>query len=482
LTLYFRYGEISSSMDARQSYLRAIPPVEKLLESTEVSALIHKTSRPFVLSLLRKVLNDIRQEMRADTEKEQVDAAIQELICRKLDAEFRLWTEPSLRKVVNASGVILHTNFGRAPLSSQAQERLDEIATHYSNLEFDLPRGTRGKRDSHAGRLLQQILGCEQAIVVNNNAAAVFLILNSLAEDGEVLISRGELIEIGDSFRIPDILRKSGAILREVGTTNKTKLADYQEAVNEKTRLILRVHPSNFRIVGFSSRPDLSELLSLCHTCRIPLVEDLGSGCLIDLRPFGIDDEPRPQESLEAGVHVVSFSGDKMLGGPQSGIIAGKADLIQKIRRNPLFRALRVDKLTLAALQATLLSYIKHRETLEIPLIRMIRQSPDSIGKRAYSVVGQVPGADSHLELKVLDGVSMIGGGSTPGHGLATKLISLRTATLTATKIEYQLRMSKPPILTRVEEDHVLIDLRTVFPEDDAQVVEALTKLSGSLR
>jgi L-seryl-tRNA(Ser) seleniumtransferase len=469
-------------MDATRSYLRAIPSVEKLLESTEVLALIHKTSRPFVLSLLRKVLNHIRQEMSAHAEKDQVNTAVQELISRKLDAEFRRWTEPSLRKVVNATGVVLHTNFGRAPLSSQARERLDEIATHYSNLEFDLARGSRGKRDSHADRLLQQILGCEQAIVVNNNAAALFLILNTLAEDGEVLISRGELIEIGDSFRIPDILRKSGATLREVGTTNKTRLEDYHQAINDKTKLVLRVHPSNFRIVGFSSRPQLSELSDLCDTCRVPLVEDLGSGCLVDLQPFGIDDEPRPQGSLEAGVQVVSFSGDKMLGGPQSGIIAGKADLIHTIRRNPLFRALRVGKLTLAALEATLLSYIKHRESLEIPLIRMIHLSPDSIENRAHSVVRQVPVADSHLELRILDGISMIGGGSTPGHGLATKLISLRTPALSATKVECQLRSSQPPILTRVEEDQVLIDLRTVFPEDDNQVVEALRKLSGLLR
>jgi L-seryl-tRNA(Ser) seleniumtransferase len=469
-------------MDARQSSLRAIPSVEKLLEGTEVLALIRKTSRPFVLNLLRKVLNHIRQEMSTDAEKDQGIAAVQQLISRKLEAEFRLWTEPSLKKVVNATGVVLHTNFGRAPLSSQAQERLVEIATHYSNLEFDLDRGSRGKRDSHADRLLQQILGCEQAIVVNNNAAALFLILNSLAEDGEVLISRGELIEIGDSFRIPDILLKSGATLREVGTTNKTRIADYHQAINEKTRLVLRVHPSNFRIVGFSSRPELSELSCLCNTRGVPLVEDLGSGCLVDLRPFGIDDEPRPQESRESGVQVVSFSGDKMLGGPQSGIIAGKAELIQKIRRNPLFRALRVGKLTLAALEATLLSYIKHRESLEIPLIRMIHLSPESIEKRAHSVVGQVPGADSHLELGILDGISMIGGGSTPGHGLATKLISLRTTALTAAKIEGQLRSSKPPILTRVEERQVLIDLRTVFPEDDVLVVEALTKLSVSLR
>src|SRR5438552_2486728 len=274
-------------MNKSLSHLRRnIPSVDKILESSEVLPLVALSSRTFVLDLLRQVLNNIRQELSGGIAKEFTDSDIQELILEKLGAEFRHWIQPLLRRVINATGVLLHTNFGRAPLSHEAQKHLTEIATHYSNLEFDLARGTRGKRDIYADRILQQILGCEQAIVVNNNAAAVFLILNTLAENREVLISRGELLEIGDSFRIPDILRKSGAILREVGTTNKTKLSDYQEAISDRTKMILRIHPSNFRIVGFTSRPNLSELLRLCEVCSIPLVEDLGSGCLIDLSPF----------------------------------------------------------------------------------------------------------------------------------------------------------------------------------------------------
>ncbi|PYV40393.1 MAG: L-seryl-tRNA(Sec) selenium transferase [Acidobacteria bacterium] len=470
-------------MNKSLSHLRRnIPSVDKILESSEVLPLVALSSRTFVLDLLRQVLNNIRQELSDGIAKEFTDSDIQALVLTKLGEEFRRWIQPLLRRVINATGVLLHTNFGRAPLSQEAQRHLTEIATHYSNLEFDLARGTRGKRDIYADRLLRQILGCEQAIVVNNNAAAVFLVLNTLAENGEVLISRGELIEIGDSFRIPDILRKSGAILREVGTTNKTNLLDYQEAINERTKLILRVHPSNFRIVGFSSRPDLPELLRLAETVSIPLVEDLGSGCLVNLSPFGIADEPNPKASIDAGVAAICFSGDKLLGGPQSGVIAGKAEFVQKIRRNPLFRALRVDKLTLAALEATLLSYLKDRQALEIPLIRMIHLSTESIEKRAKAIVEKLPAIDSQLVCHIIDGFSMIGGGSTPNYGLPTKLISLRSPRLSASKIEYQLRMSELPILTRVEKDSVLVDLRTVFPEDDARVEEALMKLLNAIQ
>ncbi|PYV93850.1 MAG: L-seryl-tRNA(Sec) selenium transferase [Acidobacteria bacterium] len=470
-------------MNKSLSHLRRnIPSVDKILESNEVLPLITLSSRTFVLNLVRQVLNNIRQEFTDGIAKESTDSDIQALILEKLGEEFRHRIQPLLRRVINATGVLLHTNFGRAPLSHEAQKHLTEIAAHYSNLEFDLARGIRGKRDIYADRLLQQILGCEEAIVVNNNAAAVFLILNSLAENGEVLISRGELIEIGDSFRIPDILRKSAAVLREVGTTNKTKLLDYQEAINDRTKMILRVHPSNFRIVGFSSRPNLAELLRLCEASSIPLVEDLGSGCLVDLSPFGIEDEPNPKTSIEAGVAVICFSGDKLLGGPQSGVIAGKAEFVQKIRRNPLFRALRVDKLTLAALEATLLSYLKNRQALEIPLIQMIHLSAESIEKRAKAIMEKFSALDSKLACHMTDGFSMIGGGSTPNYGLHTKLISLRSLRLSASKIEYQLRMSELPILTRVEKDSVLIDLRTVFPEDDARVVEAVMKLSDSIQ
>ena len=282
-----------------------------------------------------------------------------------------------------------------------------------------------------------------------------------------------------NSFRIPDILRKSGAVLREVGTTNKTRVSDYQEAITEKTRLILRVHPSNFRVEGFSSRPDLAELVSLSKASSVPLAEDLGSGCLVDLRPFGISDEPTPRASIETGVDVVCFSGDKLLGGPQSGIIAGEVELVQKIRSNPLFRALRVDKLTMAALEATLLAYVRNCEETEIPVVRMIGLSTAVIEGRARSILKQVAGAQKLFEfdIDIVEGASMIGGGSTPSHNLPTRLISIRSPASSANQIETQLRSHSPAILTRVENERVLLDLRTVFPEEEADLVDALNAL-----
>ena len=462
---------------SRPHSCRQIPSVDRILDWPELLPLLASSGRDLVLTLLRGVLNSIRQELKDGIAEESEDSRLRETIVRQLLLEFDRWAQPVLRKAINATGVVLHTNLGRAPLSQEARERIAEVCQHYSNLEFDLSLGARGKRDIFVDRLLLHILGCQKALVVNNNAAAVFLILNTLAENGEVLISRGELIEIGDSFRIPDILRKSGAILREVGTTNKTRVSDYQEAITERTRLILRVHPSNFRIEGFSSRPNLAELVNLSKASSVPLAEDLGSGCLIDLRPFGIDDEPGPRVSIEMGVDVVCFSGDKLLGGPQSGIVAGKAELVQRIRTNPLFRTLRVDKLTTAALEATLLAYVRGREATEIPVIRMIRLSKEEIEERARSILKQVERARPALEFDIIDGTSMIGGGSTPNHSLPTKLISIRSTERSASQIESRFRENFPPILARVEDERVLLDLRTVLPEQDAHLADALRRL-----
>jgi L-seryl-tRNA(Ser) seleniumtransferase len=462
---------------SRSHSCRQIPSADRILGWPEVLPLLSKSSRNFILTLLREILNSIRQELKDGIAEEVDDSGLRESIIHQLHAEFNRWTQPLLGKVINATGVVLHTNLGRAPLSREAKERIAEVAVHYSNLEFDLNLGVRGKRDVFVDRLLHQVLGCPKAVVVNNNAAAVFLILNTLAENGEVLISRGELIEIGDSFRIPDILRKSGAVLREVGTTNKTRVSDYQEAITERTCLILRVHPSNFRIEGFSSRPGLAELVRLSEACSVPLAEDLGSGCLVDLKPFGINDEPSPRVSIEMGVDVVCFSGDKLLGGPQSGIIAGDAELLQKIRKNPLFRALRVDKLTTAALEATLLAYVRNSEETEIPVIQMIGLSTAVIEDRARSILKQLGGVQPTLVFDIIDGSSMIGGGSTPSHALPTKLISIRSQESSAGKIETRLRANSPAILTRVENERVLLDLRTVFPEQEADLLDALKAL-----
>ena len=326
---------------------RQIPAVDRILDSPGAAALISRTSRPFVVFLVRRVLEDLRRELAGSDEKEWSAPDLDARILEALQQEFRSWTCPGLKKVINATGVILHTNLGRAPVGDAARRHLAEVASNYSNLEFDLARGRRGKRDVIAGRLLEQILNCPQALVVNNNAAAVFLILNSLAEGGEVLISRGEMIEIGDSFRVPDILRKSGATLKEVGTTNRTHLSDYEQGFTGKTRLVLRVHPSNFKISGFTSKPSLEELAALCSARSVPLVEDLGSGCLIDLQAERIEPEPHPRESLSRGADLTwsaSAATSCWAAYPRPASLPEASGYLQKIRQNPLFRALRVDK------------------------------------------------------------------------------------------------------------------------------------------
>ena len=374
----------------QKDVLRSIPSVDKLLDEPVVLNLIRQSSRTFVVRLLRKVLLSFRHRLNSGIAKDSETGNPLENVLLALHNEFEGLTNPRLIKVINATGVLLHTNFGRAPLGRKALEHLASVAGSYSNLEFDLEKGVRGKRDVFADRLLRELLGCEQGIVVNNCAAALFLALNTLAEGTEVIISRGELIEIGDSFRIPDILRKSGAVLKEVGTTNRTRLADYEGAISERTRLILRVHPSNFRIVGFSSRPALEELIQLSRERSVPLLEDVGGGCIVDLQNFGIQDEPNPRDSLSAGVPLVCFSGDKLLGGPQAGILAGAKHLVEQIRGNPLFRALRVDKLTLSVLESTLISHLAETAAEDIPLMQMLHQPVGRIDERAQAIASQL--------------------------------------------------------------------------------------------
>ena len=368
------------------------------------------------------------------------------------------WTGRSLRRVINATGVVLHTNLGRAPLESQ------RLAGGYSNLEYDLTTGKRGNRDVHTGRLLEAILG-RPAIAVNNNAAALFLILNELAAGGEAIVSRGELIEIGDGFRIPEIMQRSGASLREVGTTNRTQIDDYRAAISARTRVLLRVHPSNFRMTGFTARAELSELVALGREHGIPVYEDLGSGCLVDLREFGVA-EPLVQESLTAGANLVSFSGDKMLGGPQAGIIAGDPDLVARVRRNPLFRALRQDKMFYQAMEGTL-RHILLGELDSIPALRMIRMSSAELRKRAEALASRI-GPRARVE----EGESVIGGGSTPDVTLRTWLIRIDAPGAAAE--EARLRANDPPVIVRIEKNCVAIDLRTVLPEEEAELLQAL--------
>jgi len=383
---------------------------------------------------------------------------------------------PSLRPVINATGVVLHTNLGRAPLGAEFFEQIRAAATQYSNLEYDLESGARGKRDVHTSRLLQKLTGAEAAIFVNNNAAAVFLVLAALARGGEVIVSRGELIEIGDGFRIPDIMAESGAVLREVGTTNRTRLSDYERAINERTRLLLRVHRSNFQIAGFTAQPSLEELVKLGRKASLPVYEDLGSGCLADLSSHGVA-EPVVRSSVTAGVSIISFSGDKLLGGPQAGIIVGEKQLIAQIRRHPMFRALRVDKLTITALEVTLAAY--QRGALdEVPTLAMIRVSVQEMEKRSRNFTRDLTPSLSmnELDLEIADGKSLAGGGSTPEQWLPTKVIRIKSRRYSASQMEQRLRRGpgSTPVVARIEDDRLVIDLRTVFAEQEAALAEAL--------
>lgn len=452
--------------------LRRIPAVDDLLGNAALKQLAAELGHRIVVRAARTVLQDLREGISAGKISDFSTANLAEEIA----ATARELAEYSLQPVINATGVILHTNLGRAPLAGKAVEHLAEVAGRYSNLEYDLDAGRRGKRDTHTDSLFAELVGAERTLVVNNNAAAVFLTLNTLAEGGEVIVSRGELIEIGGSFRIPDICAKSGARLREVGTTNRTRLADYAAAINESTCALLRVHPSNFRIMGFTERPELRELADLAHQHHLPLIEDLGSGCLMDLRPLGIQDEPPVGASLRDGADVVAFSGDKMLGGPQAGIICGRKEFLDRIRRNPLFRALRVDKLTIAVLEATVRLYLDGNIDA-VPALRMMRLPLKELAARAAALAGKLSGVPS-ISAQVEDGQSVIGGGSTPGQSLATKLVAVGHSRLSAQELEDALRRDRPPVIARVERDRLLLDLRTVFDGQDGAIVEAFERLA----
>ena len=431
--------------------------------------------RALVVEAVRRAIDELRGGIRRGHEAKGTNPAGKagwaEEVRRRVSRRLARVLEPSLRPVINVSGVILHTNLGRAPLSENALAAVREVAGKYSNLEYDLAAGRRGKRDVHAGTRLERLLNAP-AIVVNNNAAAVFLVLQELAAGGEAIVSRGELIEIGDGFRIPDIMTRGGVRLREVGTTNRTCIDDYRGAVGEHTRVFLRVHRSNFHIVGFTERPALEELAALSQEAGRPLVEDLGSGCLYDLPPHGGGKEPSVSDSLRAGVDIVTFSGDKLLGGPQAGIIAGKPQWVDRIRRSPLFRALRADKMTYAALEATLRDYELERWD-EIPVLRMLGTPLEEIRGRAEKMAAalkELPG-----EIELLEGESVPGGGSAPDQKLATVLVGLRPRSGdSAASLERRLRLGEPAVIARCEKDRVLIDLRTAPASEDETLIRRL--------
>jgi L-seryl-tRNA(Ser) seleniumtransferase len=450
-----------------------------VLEREDLRQAIARHGRGLILALVRERLEALRAGfLKGDlgtADLEERVAGLAEWAGEEAEAR----TTSTMRPVINATGVILHTNLGRAVLSEAAGIRMMEVARAYTTLEYDLARGARGSRSSHIERVLGLIFPGKACHVVNNNAAAVLLALNTLAEGKEVVVSRGELVEIGGSFRIPDIMRKSGAILREVGTTNKTRLQDYERALGPATGLLLRVHPSNYRIVGFVAQVALQEVAALGKRRGVHVLMDQGSGNLIDLRPYGIKGEPTVQEALDAGADVVCFSADKMLGGPQAGLLVGRPDLIKRMRENSLSRALRVDKVTHAALEASLLDYLRGTPERALPVIRMIAATRDGIERRARRIVETCAARSGDaLALSIVPGTSLLGGGSAPEEGLPTALLAVASKRLSTRAIEERLRGSDPPVIARIEGGKVLIDLRTVPEDQDDAVARALTALA----
>ncbi len=460
----------------RHELYRRIPSITALLEVDEVRKLIEHYSRHLVIAEATSLLDELRESIRSErTDPAEIDRSIGDLpaaLGQRLEARLA----PSLRPIVNATGVIVFTNAGRAPIAPTALEGLREAGGLYTNLEYDLERGGRGHRDLHFEHRITRLLGCEAASVCNNAAAALLLILNTLALGKRVLVSRGELIEIGGSFRLPSIMQKSGALLTEVGTTNKTRARDYAEAIDEETALILRVHPSNYTVVGFTERPDLSDLIDVAHRHSIPLVHDVGSGCLFPNLHPALSHEPTVSDSLEKGSDLVCFSGDKLFAGPQAGLILGRKEWVDRVRRNPLMRAVRVDKLSYAVLERTLIEYETGRFEESLPVWRFLRLSVEEISRRAHLVADRLP--DGPLRAELREGFSLTGGGSAPEERIPTVLLGLTSEVHSPNELEQALRRFRVPILARIEDDRVLIDLRTVFPEQDALIVEALGQVS----
>ena len=451
--------------------LRDLPSVEELLQTQTAAELIAQYGRPLTLTAIRDTLNKIRARFTAG---EITVLPLHDLILAQTDSLLSSWIKPTLRPVINATGVILHTNLGRAPLSAATIHAMDSVSRGYSNLEYDLEKGARGSRLIHAESVLQKLTGAEAAIIVNNNASAVLLVLSALANRKRVIISRSQLVEIGGGFRIPDVMRQSGAKLVEVGTTNKVRLSDYQSAIENSTTLIMRVHPSNFKVIGFTEEPELKEIVELAHEAGIFVVDDLGSGALIDTAKYNLAHEPTVQESLAAGVDVVCFSGDKLLGGPQAGIIIGRKDLIDKIKKHPLARAVRADKACLAGVAATLSHYLKDEAEREIPVLKMMSLTLKQVKGRADAW------AEELEQGEVVEGESTVGGGSLPGESFPTFLLSLTVDS--SDRFLKRLRMQNPPIIARTTNDKILLDPRTVLPEQEGALLVGLKNVLEEIK
>ena len=458
-------------MNEKQELLSSLPSVDEVLKSEFGKKLLRDFPRRYVLSAVREVVELRRKEI--------LDGAVADVSLESLTPDIarkagRL-SSFSLRPLINATGIVIHTNLGRSVLSEDVMENVRRTATAYSNLEYDLAEGKRGKRHAHIRRLLREITGAEDGFAVNNNAAAVFLSLSALAKGREAVVSRGELVEIGGSFRVPDVMAESGALLMEVGTTNKTHLRDYEDALGETTALILKVHKSNYQIIGFTEEVPLETLVALGHGRGVPVMCDLGSGCIINLNPYGIHSEPSVREVLKSGADIVTFSGDKLLGGPQAGLIVGKKEFVEKIQKHPLARAVRIDKLTLAALEATLMAYADEEQAKEkIPTIRMLLEDPKIIRQRAKKIAGLIKRGIKEAAIEVIEDSSQAGGGSLPEVRFPTYAVSVRPERISLNQFEDRLRKGEPAVIARIKGEALLIDARTVSDREIAPLAKSI--------
>ncbi len=466
----------------KKDLFRRIPKVDELLKEPSYRRLSRAYSRVHLVRAIREVLDGLREKINTlDPPNILAEWFTAEAIREEVETALKRQAAFHFRRVINATGVVIHTNLGRSLLAQEAIDHIIRVSKSYSNLEYDLDEGRRGIRYSHVQRLLCDLTGAEDALVVNNNAGAVLIALNSLAAGREVVVSRGEMVEIGGSFRIPDVMSWSGAILREIGTTNKTHLSDYERAIGEQTGLLLKVHTSNFRIVGFVEQVPGREIADLAHRSGLPAMEDLGSGNLIDFKTLNLPPEPTVQEALKQGMDVVTFSGDKLLGGPQAGIILGKKKFIGAIQRNPLNRALRIDKLTLAGLEATLKLYEDPRQAISrLPTLRMIAQSPDTLRRRAALLRRRLVRAGIQgFDFTVQSSSSQVGGGALPGIDMPTTCVAVTPRLMSETRLEKRLREASPPVIGRLEEGRVLLDLRTLLDEDFRDIVRIFTEIAN---
>ncbi|HOW23322.1 MAG TPA: L-seryl-tRNA(Sec) selenium transferase [Sedimentibacter sp.] len=458
-------------------YFRMIPKVDLIMEDERIKELSAVTSRDLVLECTRKVTDDIRAFINGNPDKENEINTLIDNIIDSIILKVNKLSSYNMKKVINGTGTILHTNLGRAPISQEAAERAKDIVTGYSNLEFDLESGIRGSRYAHFEKIITRITGAEAALAVNNNAAAVLLILSALARDKEVIVSRGELVEIGGSFRVPDVMKQSGAKLVEVGTTNKTRLSDYEERISSETAALLKVHTSNYRIVGFTESVSIEDLSALGRKYNLPVIEDIGSGVLTDLTKFGLTYEPTVQHSIKAGVDIICFSGDKLLGGPQAGIIAGKKQYIDKIKKHPLNRAVRIDKFTAALLESVFHDYIDEEKALKnVPVLKMMKMNAEDIRLRAETLAQRLREI-RELAISVGECYSQIGGGALPLEKIRSYAVCIKPETMSCAGFERKLRNLEVPIIGRVVNDTFLIDLRTVLEGEDPVIYKGIKSL-----